>query len=695
MALGPCLNPNCKSHGQPHPNCRCYMAAGGEAKPCECHLYATENQSRLDTNAAQLQLGGKGKVIELADGGFVPDSAFVADAAPASAGPESNSPNTQDFVSDAQFKPDAAPAAAKGGGNEFVSDSDFKPDGAYNADKPDADYATKALTVAEGAGQGLLGPVATAAELGLSKLGVPGLSAQEQRQRAESSPALHYGAEATSLAASMLYGVGEASLLGKGAQAVSEALPLGKIGASVVKHALESGLIQGGDEVTNYLLGKQVDPTAVAAAGIVGGALGPVLGLVAKGGSDAKLALEAISDGKIQSKVDSFMHGFGAAAAGQEIKDTLKAAGEKIPLDSIRRGASVLPPPAMDNAMIKAGHGAYGTWQKKLPEWLSEPVVGGVAHATGSGPLGYLALRQTLGKPIESFVTKANEKFIAPALVKAMASGNTEHVVGALKYARSIGKGAAAMTSAVDSLFKAGLAPTIDAVVDDRDRDKLTESLENGGIDAQLQTQKQMYAEGGEVEKPAPPVLAGTQGITAHYPEQAMMLGNAKGRVSQYLNSLRPAKNLPKAAFDDDHDMAGPERQYKRVADMALSPLAILNRVKDGSVTGDEVAHYKALYPELHDALSKKMTERMMQSQLDEERPHYRTRQGMSTFLGSPVDSCMTQPNVAAAQMAFRQQKAQMPQPAPAKNKKGTATLTKASEQYQTPNQAAQMRSRQ
>ena len=28
----PCLNPNCKSHGAPHPNCRCYgMAEGGEA----------------------------------------------------------------------------------------------------------------------------------------------------------------------------------------------------------------------------------------------------------------------------------------------------------------------------------------------------------------------------------------------------------------------------------------------------------------------------------------------------------------------------------------------------------------------------------------------------------------------------------------------------------------------------------------
>jgi len=48
MAQGPCLNPDCKSHGQPHPNCKCYggrtnsadgneMAEGGKVyKGCEC-----------------------------------------------------------------------------------------------------------------------------------------------------------------------------------------------------------------------------------------------------------------------------------------------------------------------------------------------------------------------------------------------------------------------------------------------------------------------------------------------------------------------------------------------------------------------------------------------------------------------------------------------------------------------------------
>lgn len=69
MAEGPCKNPNCKSHGMPHPNCRCYsgmlsngFASGGEVKHCstglphmaDCQYYAeggevAENQV-LDSN---------------------------------------------------------------------------------------------------------------------------------------------------------------------------------------------------------------------------------------------------------------------------------------------------------------------------------------------------------------------------------------------------------------------------------------------------------------------------------------------------------------------------------------------------------------------------------------------------------------------------------------------------------------------
>ncbi len=46
----PCLNPNCKSHGQPHPNCRCYSSAGHFAEGGEVSKlrYCAQGQPHMD-----------------------------------------------------------------------------------------------------------------------------------------------------------------------------------------------------------------------------------------------------------------------------------------------------------------------------------------------------------------------------------------------------------------------------------------------------------------------------------------------------------------------------------------------------------------------------------------------------------------------------------------------------------------------
>lgn len=41
MAAGPCLNPSCKSHGRPHPNCMCYQ---GQAKGGEIASFCSQNR---------------------------------------------------------------------------------------------------------------------------------------------------------------------------------------------------------------------------------------------------------------------------------------------------------------------------------------------------------------------------------------------------------------------------------------------------------------------------------------------------------------------------------------------------------------------------------------------------------------------------------------------------------------------------
>jgi hypothetical protein len=92
--------------------------------------------------------------------------------------------------------------------------------------------------------------------------------------------------------------------------------------------------------------------------------------------------------------------------------------------------------------------------------------------------------------------------------------------------------------------------------------------------------------------------------------------------------------------------------------------------------------------------LGKKITERIGQAQLDEEKPSYRVRQGLSLFLGAPMDSTFTPASIQAAQSVFAQQAAQkQAMQAPAKPKKSTSKLDKVSQSYRTGSEAAALRS--
>lgn len=173
----------------------------------------------------------------------------------------------------------------------------------FNAATPDKDnskYQTtgqKVLTAIEGAGQGFAGPVATGVEMGLHKMGVPGISPEEQEARKEANPYLHMGAEAAGFAGSMYVGVGEAAILAKlGTKAIqgaklAEATSIGgRLAAAAVGGAAEMAALQAGNEVSKYInnapqsVGSVVSDVGLSA--LLGGVAGPVFsgaGMAIKG----------------------------------------------------------------------------------------------------------------------------------------------------------------------------------------------------------------------------------------------------------------------------------------------------------------------------------------------------------------------------------------------------------------------------
>lgn len=654
----PCRNPSCKSYGKPHPNCRCYWGHEiGHAEGGEVTRFCSDDRAH--------QAGCE----YFADGGAVGD--------------------------ESDWQPETSAGAAPGAD----PDADWEPLSEH--------YGTtgqQVLTGIEGVAQGVLGPIATGAEKLLSMSGVPGLTDQDITARQETNPIIHGGAEAAALAGSLLVpGLGEYSVAAKAARVAAEAAEvakLGKIGSGLIKGAITSGLIQGSDEVSKAMLG-QGDPQAPVAGAIANVGAAALLGAVTGGvfgGASAALQRASGTADKIEHNVGGFLSGL-ATAAGRTT-------------GSQAAGAAWLQPniPFSGTAAFRAGEKFF---EKALDKTIGAGV-GAIAHATGISNLGLIG-SALIGSSQSGLAGGLLRKQVSRALYPIMARmaanpsnpGLASHLYDAVRYAANADSGLQKLNRGVESLFKTGGQQAFAGSGRSTDREKLRKYVADGGINQDImqamyeqnEAGTQAFAEGGEAlpQEPgtaAPPsLLKSSDPIAAHFPEQNILLNEARGRISSYLTAQQPSKLQPRLAFDPPLPDAEATRSYDRALDLANEPLSVLNHVQDGTLLPEHVAHFQAMFPEVNALLQTKLTERITQAQLKDERPSYRVRQGLSMLMGVPLDGTLTPASMQAAQATFAAQRAQSSQQAPpAKNKRGTSSLGKVSDGYLTGDQARQQR---
>lgn len=579
--------------------------------------------------------------------------------------------------------------------------------------QPDADeakYTTpgqQALATAEGAAQGVLGPLATAGELGLSKLGVPGVSAEDQKQRAEHNPLKHSIAQAATLAASMYTGIGEAGLAANAAEHLLPAATsiLGKVGSAALSGAIQSGIVQAGDEMSKAMLGQGDPETPVSsalshigAAGLLGGAFG---GLFNISGQGISKGLEAVENAKMGTKAENLLAGMGMATKAYEAGVPLHEAEEHITKAFSDSGMG-------DHFNYKNYKDGVNLYYNGLQNAVNHVVgnavnsaagtvgnmVGGVPGAVGAFKASDKYLLPILEKVLDKPLMGAN-KLLAPAVMNALSKGETSGLYDLMNYATSVSKGAKAINNGVESIFKGGGQQVVNEIASDRDKEKIKDYIEQGGMNKEMQNATDQppegfpgFAEGGKV--PQMPVKGAN--FSALYPDQNILASSAKSRVSTYLTSLKPQSIQQKLPYDKAMPSAPAERAYNRAVEIAAAPNSILKHIKDGTLLAEHVKHMTSMYPELTSHLQKKLTERMMESQLEEEHPSYKTKMAMSMFLGSALESNMTPGGIQAAQMTYAPKAS--PQPGPGQNKsgvkKGTSTLGKSNKEYSTLSQAGE-----
>jgi hypothetical protein len=732
MAYLPCTNPSCKSYGKPHPNCKDYDGLGAQ------ELQSLESQGwelpgiRVGKQPKKMAEGGEASHCCASDVDHQPHCQYYDDGGDVA----------PDWDSMSTTPPQAAqtPQASETPNWDELSTTAPSSVATPNWDdlstvSPSEKYGTtgqQLLTGIEGAARGVSAGLSDVAIGGARKLAEqytsnPDLWApnmEDVAARERENPTIARASEAAGLIGSLIRGVGIPGLISKGVDLALvpeikyatkltmrgsqlldatftpiERTVLQKMGSSAVKGAIETSALQTGDEMSKAMLG-QGDPEApvsaalahIGAAGLFGSITGGVFGGVGAGASKLKqMTLDKMNDKGID-----LLGGIGIGALHKE-------AGSSP--EMIEKVMKTLPKYAPGIKMYNEGLESLRTGMIGEGTKLVGGAIGGAIGGWPGAALGYIGAKKALVKPIEwvvdKAITKAN-KYIPEAVLTSISKSSPQGIGRAVEHAENVSKGAKAIFDGVENIFKVGGQQAIDAYATERDREKLKDFIDKGGVDQQMQNQMHQdnttppaFAEGGEVQKPvSPQVSTETDHLANIYPEQSMIMNAAKNRVYNYLNTLKPRDNLSKLPFDKVEPNQEQERKYNRALDMAAKPLGILNHIKTGELTPEHVQHFNAMWPELKSHLDKKLTEKIMESQMKDEKPSYRTRQGLSLFLGSPMDSTFTQPNMAAIQMTFASQKAQSAAQAPVpKNKKGTATLTKVADQYQTQDQAAASRS--
>ncbi len=217
--------------------------------------------------------------------------------------------------------------------------------------------------------------------------------------------------------------------------------------------------------------------------------------------------------------------------------------------------------------------------------------------------------------------------------------------------------------------------------------------ISKGGVTHNLveeihnQSDPHEFAHGGEVAKEGHGVHH-NHPIEHAYPDQNIGLQAARGRASNYLGALRPQENMPKLAFDADDDQTSKKKTYSQALKIADHPMSLLHDVSKGTVDPEQISHLKAMYPELHDSMQKKVTEKIIDAQLNGKRPDRKIRQGLSLLMGTPLSWELTPQGIVAAQSVF----ANKPPPqesAPQQQGKGSkAALSKSDNSFLTGNQA-------
>lgn len=536
--------------------------------------------------------------------------------------------------------------------NQFVADQshpEFIPDHAFTADEDK--YSTtgqQIKTGLEGAAQGVAGPLATLAETKLL-----GVKPEDIRGRAEANPITHGVGEAAGfVGGALIPGVGEYSLaskIGEAGAAASSIIHGSEVARAAVRAASEMALVQASDETSKWL---QSDPNQSIQSAIANIGLSAALGGV--GGAAFSKAGSAIKS----------LIGVGGEPAAEGI-----AKGFKLNMDPLRANEPLF---LYNSLPEKAAIESEGVGDK-VAQAIKDHAANGGLEIAGGG-IG-VALGHATGIPgagwIGAYIGKEHLapilKSIIPAIGAKLATMDISGpgMIAAVNAAEQAIKGRMLLEKAANSVFSGGF----DIKPADKDQLKM--------LDTKIQT----------LHNDPVAATSAINGNLEHYmPDHAMSMGQTVGNTVNYLNMQKPSleKNSPLDSKPIPSSIS--KENYMQALSIAQEPLSVMNNIKKGTLKSTDIQHLASMYPALYNQMKASLMNNMADHLSKNNTIPYKTRLGLSLFMGQPLDSSMSPQSI----MASQPQPQQIPQGAPGvKNTKhSTQNLDKMASMDATPMQA-------
>lgn len=235
------------------------------------------------------------------------------------------------------------------------------------------------------------------------------------------------------------------------------------------------------------------------------------------------------------------------------------------------------------------------------------------------------------------------------ALTKILANADRETNASGFKvmtdYIRQVLKGEVNTNKAIENLLK-GMPIIIPQHLkpDEKTKEKLDKRVKKMG------------------ENPTA-MLDAHQDFNHYMNDHGMAIAAASANAVNYLNTIRPIERKEGPLDDPTPPSAMEKQNYDVALSVAQQPLMILEEIKDGTLNSLKLGHLQNLYPDFYANMRLKMMNQLVDVTSKGVKIPYKTRMGLSLFLGTPLDSTMKPEGIMALQpkMAQAQQQAMMP----------------------------------